>query len=103
MSKIVIVSVPPGQAPLWVRQKWVGVEIPLLTLVGASAITTNVRGEPAAPMITGGCAVTIHDAISALKKTSPEAAAWWENWSKTMIAQLSSGLVFPRRVCKLTE
>ena len=24
-----IISIPPGEAPLWVREKWVGLELPL--------------------------------------------------------------------------
>jgi hypothetical protein len=24
-----IIAVPPGEAPLWVREKWVGVELPV--------------------------------------------------------------------------
>jgi hypothetical protein len=33
--RIRIKSVPPGDAPLWVREKWVGVE--LISVLGASA------------------------------------------------------------------
>jgi hypothetical protein len=25
-----IVAVPPGEAPLWVRQKWVGLDLPVV-------------------------------------------------------------------------
>ena len=41
-SRIRIVSVPAGQAPLWVRQKWVGLELPLS--LRHTPVTTFTRG-----------------------------------------------------------
>jgi hypothetical protein len=89
--QILITSVPPGEAPLWVREKWVGLTLPLagkqLTAMPfyGCGVLTGPRGflSCLAAWVTGrlvresGFAVASHTAIELLAIASPEAAAWW--------------------------
>jgi hypothetical protein len=90
-SFIRIVSVPPGEAPLWVREKWVGLELPLPygDSGGRRAITSGVLSGPRNRLIAlwwalrgrlerkSGYAVDANEAVRTLEGTAPEAAAWW--------------------------
>jgi hypothetical protein len=91
-SFIRIVSVPPGEAPLWVREKWVGLELPLAygDSGGRRAITSGVLSGPRNRLIAlwwalrgqldckSGYAVDANEAVRILEGTAPEAAAWWQ-------------------------
>ena len=90
-SKVRIIATPPGEAPLWVREKWVGLELPL------AQRSTNAIAKPTAGVLSGpktffaslagrltgryhretGFVVPVADALKALEVRSPEAAAWW--------------------------
>ena len=86
-----IQSVPHGEAPLWVREKWVGLELPTVlrdgTLVAShtfgvlSGPQSNLRALWA--MFRGqakresGFPVPVTAALQALEVASPEAAEWW--------------------------
>lgn len=86
-----ITAVPPGQAPLWVRERWVGLRLPLAQRKSApiSWFTSGVLSGPKGilscvlAMLTGkferqsGFAVEVQAAIEALDKHSPDAADWW--------------------------
>src|SRR5579863_4190053 len=86
-----IVSVPPREAPLWVREKWVGLELPLVADRHApgSFRTSGVMTRPRNPFsaiwrrLTGrmprqsGYAVDAAEAVNLLERTAPEAARWW--------------------------
>jgi hypothetical protein len=90
-SFIRIVSVPPGEAPLWVREKWVGLELPLAygDSGGRRAITSGALSGPRNRLIAlwwalrgqldckSGYAVDANEAVRILEGTAPEAAAWW--------------------------
>jgi len=98
-SVIQIFSVPPGEAPLWVRQKWVGLELPIATKSGApvKAGVFGVLSGPRNPfarffaLLTGqaqrttGFIVDPRAAVAILEKTSPEAAAWWRQNAAHML------------------
>lgn len=94
MNSIRIVSIPPGQAPEWVRKEWIGVEIPLPEQK-SGGIQVGVRGGKAEN--EGGYQVDTSKAIEALKKKSPKAARWWEE--NVSLASISS-LVFSKDVCE---
>lgn len=66
MSSVRIVKTPQGQAPLWVRQEWVGLEISLTQPIGNSS--TNHEGYE----------VSIRTALRELRKKSYHAANWFE-------------------------
>jgi hypothetical protein len=88
-GRIRIVAVPMGEAPQWVREKWVGLELPLALgnarNVHTFGILTGPRGFLAAlwRVLTGhstrrrGYAVEVAAAMAALERVHPDAAAWW--------------------------
>jgi hypothetical protein len=109
--KIRITGVPPGEAPLWVREKWVGLE--LSTPMGA--ITTPTMGVLSRPPtfihkiwdrlfrryeIVTGYVVNARHAVDRLSAVSPEAAAWWRENTREMLAA-DEDLVFHDTVSEL--
>jgi hypothetical protein len=71
-----ITSAPTGQAPLEVREKWIGVEIPFLDI---GMPTGSVRGVLDGQKVKLHSAFTVDqvEALSALRKKSSKAADWW--------------------------
>jgi hypothetical protein len=98
MKYIVITSVPPGQAPLWVRQKWVGISIPLIENPREGLKQKGVLGGT--PKNSAGYNVSAAEAINRLKQVAPDAAKWWENHLPLVP---SCELVFARGVCQISE
>lgn len=87
-----IVAIPPGEAPLWVREKWLGLCLPVADDRGSrKAYVSGVLSGPRNRFIAfawrflgklsrqSGYAVYVRDAVSELEKTAPDAAAWWKN------------------------
>jgi hypothetical protein len=86
-----IVRVPPGEAPLWVREKWVGLALPLADggrgprEVFTSGVLTGPRNRLIAIWwgLLGrlprksGYAVDVREALGILDRTAPDAASWW--------------------------
>ena len=83
--------VPPGEAPPWVREKWVGLTLPLAQASPEPKRTTTM-GVLSGPrgffpllfaLLTGrlstseGYLVDAAAALSILEAAHPEAAAWW--------------------------
>jgi len=84
MGSIKIISVPPGQAPEWVRKEWIGVVITLQAgLIGNKY---------------GSYRVDAHEAIRRLKEKSPEAATWLE---KNLRLTKTTLLMFAKTACCL--
>ncbi len=89
--RIKITSVPPGEAPLWVREKWVGLSLPLAQAKStpSSLLTAGVLAGPRnllsslIALVKGqlkreqGFIVSSNVAIELLSLSSPEAALWW--------------------------
>jgi hypothetical protein len=89
--RLEIVSVPPGEAPLWVRERWVGLLLPLAQRKGApvsargSGVLSGPKGLVSSLLasLTGkserqsGFVVEVRPAIETLAASSPEAADWW--------------------------
>lgn len=71
-----ITSAPNGQAPLHIREKWIGVEIPYIEIG-----TPNAVGVVDHMPVKQYEAFTVNqtDALMALRKKSPEAADWWKD------------------------
>ena len=110
-----IVAVPPGEAPFWVRQKWVGLELPVVRYSAhrkflTFGIVSPRRSWPVqwAAMFRGraelvaGYAVEAAFAVSILAKSSPEAAAWWRENTPHLIAP-KRYLVFHEEVCRIAD
>ena len=86
-----IVGVPPGEAPQWVREKWVGLVLPLATRKHKPlmAFTSGVLSGPPsrfAALFWGlfgrlhretGYAVDASTALTILDRAAPDAATWW--------------------------
>ena len=88
-GRIRVTAVPAGEAPPWVREKWVGLELPLAVRNARDfhtfGILTGPRSFRAAlwRLLTGhstrrrGYAVEVAAAMAVLERVHPEAAAWW--------------------------
>ena len=94
-----ITSVPRGEAPLWVREKWVGLALPLgqrSTSPGAhwgfgvlsgprnlfSCLYALFRGKYEK---NSGYVVQASTAVELLTETSPEAADWWRTHASHLL------------------
>jgi len=89
--KVRIVRAPEGEAPLWVREAWVGLELPLATMTQVTVETGGVLSGPVSPLgfwwaklrgrlkRTTGYVVMSARAIDLLARSRPEAAAWWRS------------------------
>jgi len=91
VPRVKVVGVPRGEAPRWVREKWVGLELPLArpltrprtyftsgVLTGPRSVWTSllrlVLGRAGREK---GFPVETTAAIAILERTAPDAAAWW--------------------------
>ncbi len=94
MSKIKIISTPPGFAPEEIRKQWIGIEMPILGIEDpktAGNIRTGVEN-------LGGYEVSPKEAIEALKKAGKhEAAEFWAPYAN------APKFVFKKDVCELIE
>lgn len=97
MPKIKILATPPGQAPKWVREEWVGVEIPIPEQE-SGGIQMGIQCGNAEN--TDGYQVETRAAIEALRIKSPEAARWWEY---TFLLAFPPRLVFSGNVCEVIQ
>jgi hypothetical protein len=80
MPKVKITSVPPGGAPLEIKQAWVGLELPLEE-IREPGVMRSVSGGKPDPKSFGGFPVRTTDAIQALRDAGKKKAAdWWQNW-----------------------
>jgi hypothetical protein len=110
-----IVATPPGEAPLWVREKWVGLCLPVADGRGSrEAYVSGVLSGPRNRFIAfawrffgklskqSGYAVYVRDAVSELEKTAPEAAAWWRQDTQRLQAA-GRKFLFRAPYCELVE
>jgi hypothetical protein len=115
-SRIRIIAIPPGEAPQWVREQWVGLELPLAQR-SPRARSRRVFGVLSGPrgllarwlaILSGrasretGYAVPILDAVAMLESKSPEAAAWW----RANVPEITSPLrcfLFSESVCQVLD
>jgi hypothetical protein len=75
-GRIQITKVPAGAAPPWVRQEWVGLELPCFPQAGL-VVAHSVADRD--PKLRDGFIVPQKEAIETLRKKSPEAAQWWND------------------------
>ena len=106
-----ITDVPPGEAPLWVREKWVGLTIPLFQVsakpvrIRTGGVLTGPKGVWSSLLALAqgktermtGFLVSAKDAIDLLEARSPEAARWWRE-NVPHIYRRCRILVFPEEV-----
>jgi hypothetical protein len=107
-----IIAIPPGEAPLWVREKWVGLELPLArtspgrflgfgALSGPRTFLAQLWGilRGRADRIYG-FAVDAGPAVELLEASSPEAAAWWRDNAGELVSSRRC-LLFHADVCQV--
>ena len=111
-----IVGIPPGQAPLWVREKWVGLELPLAPHLQRQVNVLSSGVLDGSPTFLGflgrlfrgrvsvskGFAVEIGPAIAILETRHPDAANWWKTNVPDLIGSKRS-LLFQKDVCELVQ
>jgi hypothetical protein len=72
-----IVEIPSGQAPSWVREKWLGLVLPVANDAPSHFRPVGVlKGKPRKENL-GGYPVKTEIAIQILENISKEAADWW--------------------------
>jgi len=92
VASIRITSVPPGEAPLDIRQAWVGLELPILRKKPGrylgSGVLSGPRGSIRRTLIYlvtfrlkfhWGYVVPTLPAIELLERSNPTAARWWRD------------------------
>jgi hypothetical protein len=114
VANIRIISVPPGEAPDWVREAWVGVVLPLPAGRLGTRSTRPVAGVLTGPrhfvarllnLLGGTCrhedvyVVGVCDAVEALAATRPEAAMWWRD-NLPELVRPGRWFAFPAAVCQ---
>jgi hypothetical protein len=116
LDRVRIVAVPPGEAPLWVREKWVGLELPLaqpsappLTKRAAGVLSGSGTRSIVAAFVRcftvglnreRGFAVEVSVANQILERTSPEAAAWLPT-NAPHLFRSGRCFLFPEEVCEV--
>ena len=111
-----ISSTPPGEAPAWVREQWVGLSLPLAQSCAHAhthatfGVLSRPRGRVGRLLarVLGkttrktGYVVESLSAINVLAQSSPEAAAWWRSNAPSLLQpgqyfvfQKGVGQVFP--------
>ncbi len=112
MPSIKIISTPPGEAPLEIREAWIGIVLPLAESKIRNGSTFGVLSWPGGLFqqwweILRGCAknestyaVNAKTAIEILEASKPEAAAWWrENAPQLLVPYRRFG--FAPDACEL--
>jgi hypothetical protein len=113
--KVRIVGVPPGEAPLWAREKWVGLELPLGRWT--SPVRTPGFGVVSGPrsilsyiwaLLLGrfemvkGYMVPADEAVNILSESSPEAATWWRTNASQLLGP-NRYFLFHEQACQFIQ
>jgi hypothetical protein len=113
VTRIRILSCPPGEAPLSVRLAWVGLELPLDPQRSSRqfAMTSGVLSAPRGwwrrlvGLVLGrygvrtGYAVNALEAVNLLQAKDPVAAAWWREHCAHLLDG-KRGFLFPAAGCE---
>lgn len=111
-----ITAIPPGEAPLWVREKWVGLELPLAEAnpspheVYTSGVLSGPRNRFFAIVWRlfgrlerhSGYSVCVNDAVAVLARTAPEAASWWRE-NVPRLQHPGRKFLFRKSICELVD
>ncbi len=109
-----IVFPPAGEAPLWVREKWVGLRLPVVLREAkpVRALTAGVLTGPRSVLAAlgrlllgryrtqRGYAVEVLTAISALEQVSPDAARWWRE-NTPYLLKPKRCFLFEEKACRV--
>lgn len=109
-----IIDVPPGEAPAWVREKWLGLELPL-SYLRRKPRTAYAGGVLSGPRNLLSCLkliaegrlerqsmyfVRVADALDILEKSEPAAAKWWRENTPHLLKGMFG---FHAKVCRYVE
>jgi hypothetical protein len=109
--RIKIVATPVGEAPDWVREAWVGLELPLTHLEEVSVETCGVLSGPTSRVgwwwaglrgrlyLTTGYCVNSARAIEILRRSRPDAANWWTT-NAPRFTHPDEGFIFDAAACE---
>lgn len=111
-----ITAIPPGEAPQHIREAWVGVRVPLPLWPSrakpwrSSGVLTGPRTIFArlSALLSGrfsrreGYAVRVTEAIAALERVRPDAAAWWRENAPHLVRP-GKMFVFAAEVCVVED
>ncbi len=97
MPSIRIINTPRGEAPLWVREAWVGLTLPL-SITGYTEIGRGVLSKQKS---FGGFMTPTFHALRILETKNAEAAKWWQN----LLVEIDAAdcLVFNDEACEYIE
>lgn len=97
MPDVRIIRTPIGAAPLEIRQKWVGLSLPLAHPTTVKATVAGVLTH--CPETGDGYLVNAEAAVKILSATSPSAASWWrENYLRKV--PRGTNLLFDATCCR---
>jgi hypothetical protein len=111
-----IVRVPPGEAPYWVRERWVGLELPLAEgdRGPRESYTSGVLSGPRNRLVAlwwglldrlqrqTGYAVDAIEAVRILEATAPDAASWWRQ-NVPRLQRRKRKFLFHQSACQLVN
>lgn len=110
-GRIRIVRRPQGEAPEWVRDAWIGIELPLLNPEVVTAETYGVLTGPKSRLghwigrLTGrvlrksGYLVDANLAVRLLETRNPTAAIWWRTHAGVVVAP-GGEFIFDLQACE---
>lgn len=116
MLAVRIIDVPPGEAPVEVRNAWVGLVLPL-SEGRATPRRILVAGVKSGPkgfieflrhllarrlFIREGYEVDVLPALEILEKSNPSAAEWWRQNAPHLLGRRKR-FVFPTNCCERIE
>jgi hypothetical protein len=112
LGRIRIVRRPEGEAPEWVRDAWIGIELPLLHPAAIeSRIVGGVLTMPKTRLghwlsvlmgrsrVVSGYLVDANDAVRRLEGRNPTAAIWWRT-NAAWCVQPGGQFIFDRPACE---
>ncbi|MGE0653791.1 MAG: hypothetical protein AB7P12_18900 [Alphaproteobacteria bacterium] len=108
-----IVSTPPGDAPQWVREEWVGLELPIVGTRSRRSLSFSVNVKPrllhvvwaalsGKAEIMTGYQVEARRAVDILAAKSSEAADWWRQNTPELLRP-GCPFGFHAEACQLVE
>ncbi len=95
-----IIAAPPGEAPLWVRQQWVGLDLPVTRYSGRSRFLG--LGVLSMPRSWLGQWLAVIKGSAELVAGYAVAAVWWRENTPHLIAP-KRYLIFHEEVCRIAD
>jgi len=80
-GRVFVARVPEGEAPLTIREAWVGLTLPCLPIIGYSSDTRDrgVLTNQELPRNRYCASVPQEEALKILETHRPDAAQWWRD------------------------